>query len=170
MTHPSCDAQRFTVYRVRFQLLNDADTAATVEPVLQFADGSGDWTPLPMVDPDAGKAFYGASDEGRVFEARLTTIDVVDLRLDQAADPLAKPVPGKSSAGRKLAVVELPAHTFTEVELAVRATVDADWGAHYRFRLANVSDELPAVVRGAGHGRQASPRPVPRAAKGQAGR
>ena len=138
-------AQRFTVYRVRFQLVNDADTDATLQPALEFSDGSANWTAVPMVDPVHGKAFYVASDNGRVFNARRTTIAVADLRLAQAADPLAIAMPGQSSAGLQLATVTLPAHSFTEVEFAVRATVDAKWGAHYRFRLVDGSTQLPGV-------------------------
>ncbi len=121
-------AQRFTVYRVRFQLLNDSGTGATLEPVLQFAGGSADWTAVPMVDPERGTAFYGASDDGSEFNVRRTTIEVADLRLAQASDPLASAAPGQSSAGLELAAVGLPAHSFTEIEFAVRATVDAAWG------------------------------------------
>ncbi len=139
------DAQRFTVYRVRFQLVNDSDTDASLVPVLQVSSGPGDWTSLPMVDPDPGTAFYGASDDGRIFDPRRATIGVTDLRLDEAVDPLATPVQGETSAGLKLTELELPAHSFTEVEVAIRATVAADWGAGYRFRLANGSDPLPGV-------------------------
>ena len=138
-------AQRFTVYRVRFQLVNDADADATLVPVLEFSGKAADWTAVPMVDPDHGKAFYIASDDGRVFNERRTTIAVADLRLAQSADPLASAVPGQGSAGLKLAAVDLPAHSYTEVEFAVRATVDAKWGADYRFRLVDGSTELPGV-------------------------
>ncbi len=122
-------AQRFTVYRVRFQLLNDSGIGATLEPVLEFSGGSADWTAVPMVDPDRGAAFFGASDDGSEFNVRRTTIEVADLRLAQASDPLASAAPGQSSAGLELAAVELPAHSFTEIEFAVRATVDAAWGS-----------------------------------------
>ncbi len=138
-------AQRFTVYWVRFQLVNDSDTDATIKAVLELSGGSGAWTNLPMVDPDPGTAFYGASDDGRVYDPRRAPISVTDLRLDQTADPLAAPVQGESSAGRDLTAIELPAHSFTEVELAVRATADADWGTGYRFRLADGSAPLPGV-------------------------
>jgi len=138
-------AQRFTVYRVRFQLVNDADTDATLAPLLEFMGGTADWTALPMVDPEHGKPFYGASDDGRVFNARRTTIAAGDLSLAQATDPLAKPVPGGASAGLNLVAVDLPAHSFTELEFAVRATGDAKWGAQYRFRLVDGSTQLPGV-------------------------
>ena len=92
-----------------------------------------------------GTAFYGASDDGSEFNARRTTIEVADLRLAQASDPLASAVPGQSSAGLELAAVELPAHSFTEIEFAVRATVDAAWGGYYRFRLVDPSSRLPGV-------------------------
>ena len=145
MDAPLEAAQRFTVYRVRLQLINDADADATVMPVLEFAGQAADWAAVPMVDPVHGGAFYVASDDGRMFNARRTTIAAADLRLAQAADPLANAVPGQSSAGLKLATVDLPAHSFTEVEFAVRATVDAKWGAAYRFRLVDGSTQLPGV-------------------------
>ena len=89
-----------------------------------------------MVDPDHGKAFYVASDDGRVFNGPAGRRSPSRTSgSTQAADPLASAVPGEGSAGLKLAAVTLPAHSFTEIEFAVRATVDADWGARYRFRL-----------------------------------
>ncbi len=145
MDAPLEAAQRFTVYLVRFQLLNDSGTGATLEPVLEFAGGYADWTAMPMVDPERGTAFYGASDDGSMFNARQTTIEVSDLRLAGASDPLASAVPGQSSAGLALAAVELPGHSFTEIEFAVRATVDAAWGVRYRFRLVDPSSRLPGV-------------------------
>ena len=163
-------AQRFTVYRVRFQLLNDSGTGATLEPVLEFAGGYADWTAVPMVDPDRGTAFYGASDDGSEFNARRTTIEVADLRLTQASDPLASAAPGQSSAGLELAAVELPAHSFTEIEFAVRATTAADWGASYRFRLAGIPGDLAAGHCRARDGRQAASRAVSWPARGRASR
>jgi hypothetical protein len=57
------------------------------------------------------------------------------LRLDASADPSAG-YPGCRSGASRRVPVGL-AHTFTEVEFAVRGTVDADWLATYEFRLAD---------------------------------
>ena len=138
------DAARFTVYLVRFQVVNHGDTDTTVTPALEVG-GSADWTALPLVDPVAGTPFYGASDAGEVFEPRRETIAVSELRLRDDLDPLASPVEGQSSAGRPVGAITMPAHSYTEVEFAVRATVDAGWGERYAFRLLDGAD----VVAGA---------------------
>ena len=138
-------AERFTVYRIRFQLLNDSDEDTSFDPVLQVAGGTSGWADVPMIDPDRGEAFYGASDDGDVFEARREALSVADLRLDSSRDPVAIVVPGHASAGLPLATIALPAHSFTEVEVAVRATTAADWGASYRFRLAGIPGDLAAA-------------------------
>jgi predicted CXXCH cytochrome family protein len=138
------DAQRFTVYEVRFQLVNDADTDATVKPELQVAGADGSWTPVPEVDPVVGAPFYAAADDGKVFQARKAPIDATALRLATSDDANAVAVPGESSAGRNpAAAIDLPAHSFTEVQFAVRATIDAAWRASYQFRLIDGADALP---------------------------
>lgn len=138
-------AQRFTVYRVRFQVANSADSDASVKLVLEMSDGSAGWTALPMVDPEPGTAFYGASDAGRVFDPRRGAIAVADLRLGDGEEPGATPVEGAASAGRTLAALDLPAHSFTEVEFAIRATASAAWETGYRFRLSDGTDALPGA-------------------------
>ena len=135
------DAARFTVYRVRFQVVNHGDQDAIVTPALEVG-GPADWTALPLVDPDAGKPFYGASDAGKVFEPRREAIAVSELRLRDDLDPLAGPVEGQSSAGRPVGAITLPAHSYTEIEFAVRATVDARWGERYAFRLLDGADVI----------------------------
>ena len=109
---------------MRFQVVNHGDQDAIVTPALEVG-GSADWTALPLVDPVAGKPFYGASDAGEVFEPRRETIAVSELRLRDDLDPLAGPVEGQSSAGRPVGAITLPAHSYTEIEFAVRATIDA---------------------------------------------
>jgi predicted CXXCH cytochrome family protein len=144
LNKPLVDARRFTVYRVRFQLVNDGDDAVTIDPALQLA-GDG-WSTVPAVDPKAGKAFYAASDDGRTFRERRTEIPVAGLRLDAAGD--AAPVQGLSSAGENpLAGVRLPAHSFTEIEFAIRATMDAAWTGSYELRLVSDGRELAGAAR-----------------------
>ena len=135
---------RFTVYRVRFQLVNDGDEAITLDPALQLA-GDG-WSLVPEVDPKIGSAFYAASDDGRRFRERRTWIPVARLRLAAAGD--AAPVQGLSSAGENpLTGVSLPAHSFTEIEFAIRATMDATWAEGYELRLVSDGTELTGATR-----------------------
>ena len=77
-----------------------------------------------------------------MFEPRRETIAVSELRLRDDLDPLAGPVEGQSSAGRPVGAITLPAHSYTEIEFAVRATVDARWGERYAFRLLDGADVI----------------------------
>ncbi len=136
------DAARFTVYLVRFQVVNHGDTDATVTPVLEVG-GSADWTALPLVDPVAGTPFYGASDAGEVFDAAAR--DDRGLRAPTARRPRSARQSGRRPVQRRAArsgPSTCPAHSFTEIEFAVRATVDAAWGERYAFRLVDGSDVL----------------------------
>lgn len=140
------DARRFTVYRLRFQVLNAGDAPVRLSPVLQLS-ADGDWATVPAVDPVAGIPFYAASDDGRTFRARKGTLAASGLRLRSSDDPAAVAVDGISSAGRNpLPAITLPAHGFTEIEVAVRATVDAAWESPYRFRLADGGRALPGIA------------------------
>jgi predicted CXXCH cytochrome family protein len=144
-------ALRFTVYRVRFQVVNDGDSDATLKPRLQVSDDAATWSSVPEVDPVVGVPFYAASDDGKVFKARREAIAAKDLRLASSDDPLAVPVDGQGSAGRDvLAALALPAHSFTEVEFAVRATNDAAWQTSYEFRMVDgdlvLSGPMPPTI------------------------
>jgi len=131
---PLPDAARFTVYRVRFQVRNDGDTDVSLDPAIEL--GGGGWTLVPEVDPVPGTAFYAASDDGTRFRVHTTPIPVAKLRLDAAGDATA--VEGIGSAGQNpMGTFTVPAHSFTEIEFAVRATMDADWGTGYELRLAS---------------------------------
>jgi len=91
---------------------------------------------VPEVDPVVGTAFYAASDDGTRFRAHKDRIPVPKLRLDAAGTATA--VEGMSSSGRNpVAGFTLPAHSFTELEFAVRATIDAAWQTGYELRLAD---------------------------------
>ena len=125
-----------------------------------------------MVDPVTGKAFYGASDDGRVFDARRTTIAVGGPPpRPGATDPLAKAVPGQASAGHD---ARDPRRFPPTASPRSSSPCEPPWmrrgATAYQFRLVDGSTELPGVRGGAGHGRQARPRPVARAAQGRAGR
>jgi predicted CXXCH cytochrome family protein len=144
--------QRFTVYDVRFQVVNDGATEATIHPTLQFGTGTqpATWAAVPVVDPTYGVPFYAASDEGTTWEVRTAPIPVARLRGSGTADATV-PVDGVSSAGRNpLAALTLPAGSYTEIDFAVRATADATWETVYGFRLelgaANVTAQSDAVV------------------------
>ncbi len=144
-------AQRFTVYHLRFQVVNDGDEEASLQPTLEVAGDDGAWTAIPEVDPVVGQPFYAAADDGKTFKARRSAIDAAQLRLNTSDDPLATAVPGESSAGHNPAgALTMPGHSYTEIEFAVRATADAAWLASYDFRLADGTTALaatgPAVV------------------------
>lgn len=139
-------AARFTVYRLRFQIVNDADTDATLAPELQVAGPDGRWVTVPAVNPAVGVPFYAAADDGKVFKARRTAIGATDLELKSSDDALAVAVDGASSAGRNpVTALAMPGHSFTEVEFAVRATMDAAWQTGYQFRLVDGSSALPGA-------------------------
>jgi predicted CXXCH cytochrome family protein len=138
---PLTQAARFTVYLVRFQLVNDGSQDVELEPAVQVAVGDA-WMTLPAVDPVAGQPFYAASDEGRKFRVRTLGVPVGQLRLDPPAG--IAPVSGVSSRGlNPIRDLRLPARSSTEVEFAIRATMDADWGTSYALRL---SDNGIAVI------------------------
>jgi predicted CXXCH cytochrome family protein len=143
---PVTDAKRYTVYRVRFQLLNDGETAVTLKPELQVQHRDV-WQPLPEMDPRAGVPFYAAADDGKRFRKRDSAIAPDELRLTSSDDQTATAAEGVASAGRNPApTLNLPAHSFTEVEFAVRATADADWERGYDFRLVDGDGTLDAAV------------------------
>jgi predicted CXXCH cytochrome family protein len=136
-------AERFQVYRVRFQVENPTDTAWTFVPLLQAGTGGGGWSAVPDVDPTPGRPFYAASDDGRTFDDRTAPIASGSLRLATGSDPASTPVDGISSSGRNpLHSLTLAAHSFTELEFAVRATVDAAWLQTYDLRLTDGGTQL----------------------------
>ncbi len=143
------DLARFVVYRVRFQVVNRGTTPLTVTPALQAGTGSvpGSWTAVPEVDPAPGEPFYAASDKGGTWDVRHMTINAASLRLDRSADTTAVPVDGIASAGENPAPsVTLPAHSYTEIQFAVRATQDAGWGHAYALRLTLAGSAVEARV------------------------
>ena len=129
------------VYRIRFQVLNSGDTDISFAPLLESrgSAATGAWAPIPAVDGADGEPFYAASDDGHTYRVRTNAIAVTALRLGTSADPDAVAVAGLSSAGVNPArAIPLPAHSFTEIEFAVRAGVGAQWSAGYAFRLARI--------------------------------
>ena len=139
--------ERFTVYRVRFQVANTSTTDLQLSPRLQTGDGAEPvtWQGVPEQDPKEGIAFYAASDAGRAFRARSAAIDPAALRLDTGPAPEYVPTEGVVSAGLNPAPkVNLPARSFTEIVFAVRATVDAKWTRTYAFRLEPGAETVDA--------------------------
>ena len=140
-------AERFVVYRVRVQVVNNSDAEVSLRPILEVSGDSLAWARVPEVDPESGIPFYAASDNGKSFKNRTTRIPVEALRLTTSDDPAGVAAPGVGSAGVNPSTkVTLPAHGFTEVEFAVRATVDATWEATYTFRLRDGKAPVPAVA------------------------
>jgi predicted CXXCH cytochrome family protein len=139
-------AGRFEVYVVSAQIVNPTDDDIELSPVLQVRAAGGDWVRVPEVDPVIGVPFYAASDDGRTFKARTTTIGVGLLRLaaPPEIDPDATPVAGRSSAGiNPIARMTLPGHSYTEVAFAVRGTMNAAWETGYEFRVVVGGEALP---------------------------
>ncbi|HEY3334601.1 MAG TPA: cytochrome c3 family protein [Candidatus Limnocylindrales bacterium] len=130
--------QRFTVYRLRFQVVNGGDSPVEVTPKLLAGEGAfpASWMAVPEVDPVDGLPFYAASDKGSTWDVRHSTIPANRLRLDAASDTSATSTDGLASAGENPApAVSLPAHSFTEIQFAVRATIYAKYETAYAFRL-----------------------------------
>lgn len=145
--------ERFVVYRIRFQVLNSGRAPIDLTPTLESAaiTGPGAWAAVPQVDPVPGQPFYAASDDGAVFRARTTAIPPVALRLASGPSPDYRAVTGVASSGRNPSpAITLAPRTFTEVEFAVRATVDAAWTQSYSLRLglapASAAVDTPVVV------------------------
>jgi hypothetical protein len=146
---PLAGMQRFEVYRVRFQLVNTSPDTIQLRPVLEA--GAGDapatWSAVPEVDPARGMPFYVASDAGRTFRQRSAPIAASALRLDMGSGDGMTAVDGLLSAGYNPAPeLALPAGSYTEVEFAVRATIDAAWRQAYTFRLRPIDETLGEPV------------------------
>jgi hypothetical protein len=145
--------ERFVVYRIRFQVLNSGNAPVELTPILEAGTGAdpGTWAAVPEVDPAPGQPFYAASDDGAVFRVRSTVVPPFALRLGDGPAPDFRAVAGVASAGLNPApAITLPPRTFTEVEFAVRATVNAAWTQSYAFRLqpaaVTVAAGAPVVV------------------------
>ena len=111
-----------------------APTDLTGRPALYAGVGSEptSWAEVAATDEEAGEPFYAASDNGATWTVRSRVIPVDALRLATGGDPAAVATQGLFSAGRNPApAVSLPTGTFTEIEFAVRATVDAAWESAY---------------------------------------
>ena len=143
---PRIGLTRFVVYRIRFQVLNDGATSIKLVPALYAGAGvsPASWAPVPAPELEPGKPFYAASDSAGGYAVRTRTIPASSLRLATSGDATAVAVDGLFSAGRNPApTLTLPARSFTEIEFAVRATVDAEWESAYAFQL---SLGEPAIV------------------------
>jgi predicted CXXCH cytochrome family protein len=142
---PRSAVERFHVYVVRFQVVNETDADSIMQPALAIASGTDGvgFSAVPAVDPVPGSPFYAASDLARSYDVRTLEIAVADMRLATSTDPIAIPTTGSASWGANPGEpLALPAHSFTEVEFAVRATADAEWLAAYQLRLMDGSTAL----------------------------
>jgi predicted CXXCH cytochrome family protein len=132
------DIERFRTYDVRFQIVNDSDEEASVQPRLTLAQADGDEVFVQVLpdSPTSGRAFYMTLDDGRVERATNEAIATKDLRLQGTGDGGDRAVPG--IVVRRVsteASLVLPAHTFTEIDFPVRATSSAGWAQGFTFRL-----------------------------------
>jgi predicted CXXCH cytochrome family protein len=134
---PRTDAQPYILYTVRFQVLNSGSAEKTVSPTLQYADAASTvFAVVPALNPVLGTPFYVANDEGDSFRTRTTPIAAADLRLAASVDAVATAVDGEYSGGPNPAKdVTLPAHSFTEIEFAVRVTGDTEFLTGWLLRL-----------------------------------
>ena len=142
---PRISADRFRVYLVRFQVVNDADEGVELAPRLEFGVGFGptSFATVPAAGPAGNEPLYAASDDGLSFRVRAVAIAAIDLRRAQSDDPAAAPVAGISLRGVNPGeALRLPGHSFTEIEFAVRATADAAWLSTYELRLVNARAAL----------------------------
>ena len=161
---PLVGMERFEVYRVRFQLVNDGDTPRVLTATLEWAANPGaGWAAVPVVDPVPDTPFYVASDAGRGFRVAASPLAVDALRLGDLAGAGTAPVAGVSGSGVNPVSVTLPPGSHTEVEFAVRATQAADWVGAYAFRLADGSEPLTGTAAGV----QLRARPALRLSPGQ---
>ncbi|MFH1474663.1 MAG: cytochrome c3 family protein, partial [Chloroflexota bacterium] len=163
---PRLGAERFRVYLVRFQVVNDADEAIELTPRLEFGVGVGasSFAPVPATGPAKGEPLYSASDDGKSFRVRTVALAAGELRRTTSDDATASPVAGVSFRGVNPGkALHLPGHSFTEVEFAVRATADAGWLTTYELRLVDARAALrgPAAVLALGE------KPVARLSPGQ---
>jgi hypothetical protein len=143
--------RRFAVYRVRFQVVNRGDEAVSLRPSLEAGSGATPdlWTEVPYANPVQGSPFYIAADKGRRLNARVDDLGVGDFRSERGPGDNFKAVDGLTVAGvRPEQKLKLPAAGFTEIEFAIRATIDADWNATYAFRLSDpaLASDVTAVV------------------------
>ncbi len=141
--------ERFHVYEVRFQVLNDSDATVRLTPTLEVGlqAASATFAPLPTADAMGSAPFYVSVRPSDRAGPHVAGIRVADLRIPRSADPAASPIEGVMSFGRQPApAVDLGPHTFTEIGFTARATASAAWQATYVFRLA---PDLPLVDAGA---------------------
>ena len=134
---PRTDLQPYTLYKVRFSVINSDVTDIVINPSLQFAaSGSTVFELVPALDPVLGVPFYVANDEGYAFRTRTTPIAAGDLRLAGTTDPAASPIDGEYSGGlNPAAAVTMPADSFTEIEFGVRVTGDTAFLTAWSLRL-----------------------------------
>ena len=150
---PRIGLRRFTVYRLRFQVMNDGSADAQITPALLWGGGASPdaWAMVPEGDATMGEPFYAATDKGRTWQERTSGIAPSAFRSTTGEPGADRAVRGVFSAGVNPApVVDLPAGTYTEIEFLVRPTVDAQWQTAYTFRLAlagaRVMAQADAVV------------------------
>ena len=154
---PRIDVTRFTVYRVRFQVLNDGEDRVTVEPALQVADGPGRRTGAPGVGPRAGALLRRVRHGRRVRGPHARRSPSPTLRLAPAATR-SRPRPGMFSAGLNPAAARRsPPHTLHRDRVRRAGHGRRRLGRAYRLPPRGPSTSCSTASRRAGPGRQARP-------------
>ena len=152
---PILGAQRFDVFRVRFQLRNADTIPVKLTPRLEFrSSGAGAYAVVPE-DVDVGVAFHmyrewtrppelhGLSKQGPLSKE----IAPEALRVRDTDDADQKAAPGHHSLEQNPApAVTLGPLSYTEVEFSVEASIDADYLTTYDFRVTDEGAALPGAV------------------------
>ena len=186
---PILGAQRFDVFRVRFQLRNADTIPVRLTPRLEFrSSGSGAYAVVPE-NADVGVAFHmyrewtrpprlhGLSEQGPVSKE----IAPEALKVHDTDDTDQMAAPGAHSLEQNpTPPIALEPLSYTEVEFSVEASIDADYLATYDVRVTDGGAALPgAVTATVGVGakpplllspgqRQGTPAGAPQAAPGPA--
>ncbi|NJD26765.1 MAG: hypothetical protein FIA92_00520 [Chloroflexi bacterium] len=142
---PAVGVERGQIYVVRFRVVNDAEAAIEIRPVVEFGFGAepDSWQRVPAIDPVPDVALYTSANVLRGEEEGARTIAVADLRLATSDSPAGIAAAGLAVAGvNPAARITLAAHEFTEISFTVRATASAAWLATYAVRLADGPDAV----------------------------
>ena len=149
------DVQRFDMVRVRFQVRNDDDRAASLRPRLEYRPTwGGAFVTVPADDSVARIAFHVGKEwvsAGKAGGTRLgpdsETIPVDGIMSRDTSDEGQVRIPGRHSMGpNPSAALALPPLSYSEVEFSIRPTTDAIYLAGYEFRITDDGTPLTGAV------------------------
>ena len=151
---PLRSAGRFDAIRVRFRVANPGDSAFTLTPRLDWRSGAAAFAPVPAGRAEAAVPVYSAREWVAASSGRGSTLGPAGEPLPATGYLTSTQTPPDDTAvdGERILganpgpAVDLPAHSWTEVEFAVRTSVDAAYGATYELRLVDAAVVDGAVV------------------------